>query len=401
MEGQTWPDPNSGGINDAFDKFFDPQQEEGASSPNGAAQEASKETSGTTTQKEEPKPSDGKKAVEIKEIKIDDEFSVGVEEKKVDIEEKPKGEFDEAAFDKETEEATKGMEAKAGEKFKALRTELKEAKQKTVTPDIEKKISDLELKAAEADGLRQRMEELSLQSSKIRVETSEDFDREVRKPVDALYSKAEELATLYEGDAKLLWAIITERDRKTQNEMVKEHLGEFSDLDRSDVYGMSRDFGKLVEKRNEMLSDADRYIQKMELEKVRQAEKAMEDNKKAVQTYQRDMWNKYKNVIPGFVDEDGKETADFKALMNRSMSLDITKAPPRDQAFSVFSGVILKHMVGQINILRQQIAEYESGDEKAIKSRPNIGGSVNATATERPEMKGQTFVQRFAEADLV
>jgi hypothetical protein len=401
MEGQPYADPALGGINDAFDKLFD-QQDPVPSAPAAPHEPPVTPESADapeSPQKTEKASTEAKKPIEIKEIKIDDDFFTDDEPVKEEVHEDKTG-FDEEAFDKETEEATKGMEAKAGDKFKALRQELKEAKQKTITPEVEKKLSELEMKAAEADGLRQRMEELAIQSAKIKVETSDEFDKEVRKPVDDLYVKAEELAGLYEGDPKLLWAIVTERDRKKQNDLIKEHLGEFSDFDRSEVYRMSQDFSGLLIRRQAMLDEADKYIQKIEADKVKQTEIALEEHKKTVQTFQRDIWRKYKDVIPGFTDDDGKETPEFRALMNRSMSLDFSRATPRDQAFAAFSGVILKHMVGQVNALRRQLAEYEAGDERAIKARPGTGGSVSASAAAIPSAGEKSFIDRFAEAEL-
>lgn len=403
MEGQTWADPEIGGINDAFDKLFDPQNES-TNQPVTPQEPAKKEDTASAT-KEEPKvsepKSEQKKMVKIDEIKIEDGFfSEEEEEEKKALVESKDG-FDEEAFDKETEEATKGMEAKAGEKFKALRNELKEAKQKTITPDIQQKLNELELKAAEADGLRQRMEELSNQSAKIRVETSDEYVKQVKKPVSDLFAKAEEMAKSYEGDVDLLWSIVTERDRRKQNEMIKEHLGEFSDFDRSEVFGMSRDFNKYLGVREEMLSDAETHIQKIEADRIAQTEKALQDHKRMVQTYQREIWSKYRDVIPGFVDENGRETAQFKSLMNRAMSLDFSKAKPRDQAFAAFSGVVLKHMAEQMNEYRMRLAEYESGDERDVKARPNTGDSVSSSKASRPSSEGKSFVESFAEADLI
>ena len=401
MEGARYADPAIGGINDAFDKLFDPQ--DAPSTPPVAPQEPSKEPEPTkvpeTTPEPEKTPTPEKKAVEVEEIKIDDDFF----EEDAPVKEvapEAKTGFDEEAFDKETEETTKGMESKAGDKFKALRNELKEAKQKTITPEVEKKLSELELKASEADGLRQRMEELATQSAKIKVETSDEFDRDVRKPVDGLYAKAEELAALYEGDAQLLWGIVTERDRKKQNELIKEHLGEFSDFDKSEVYRMSQDFSGLLNKRQEMLQDADRYIQKIEADRIVKTEQALQESRKMVQTHLKSIWDKYKETIPGLLDENGKETEVLKSMRNRTMSLDFSKAGVRDMALAAFSGVMVKHLAGEINGLRRQIAEYEAGDEKALKGRPGTGGSVNAAVPTKPSDEPASFMDRFSNANF-
>lgn len=398
--GQKWADPNIGGINDAFDKLFDKQVDSSAPS---APTEKESTPAPTKTQEKETKPSsdavEDKKEAKEEGIKFDDDF---LEEEAPPVKEKTEEKvgFDEKVFDKETEETVQGMDAKAGDKFKALRNELKEAKQNVTTPEIQQKINDLELKASEAEGLRQQIAELSNQSAKIKVETSEEFRREIRKPVDDLYEKSEELAKLYEGDPQVLWSIIAEGDRKKQNELIKEHLSEFSDFDKSEVYRISQDLTRLLGKRQEMLQDAEKYIQKIESDRVMQTEKMLEENKKVYQTHLRSLWDKYKETIPGLIEEDGRETEALKSMRNKTMSLDFSRAGTRDMALASFSGVMVKHLAGEINNLRARLREYEDGDEKAIKTRANTGNSINSSQASQSTSDNRSFVEKFGDMDF-
>lgn len=398
--GQKWADPNIGGINDAFDKLFDKQVD--SSAPSAPTEKETTPTP-TKTQEKETKPSsdavEDKKEAKEEGIKFDDDF---LEEEAPPVKEKTEEKvgFDEKVFDKETEETVQGMDAKAGDKFKALRNELKEAKQNVTTPEIQQKINDLELKASEAEGLRQQIAELSNQSAKIKVETSEEFRREIRKPVDDLYEKSEELANLYEGDPQVLWSIIAEGDRKKQNELIKEHLSEFSDFDKSEVYRISQDLTRLLGKRQEMLQDAEKYIQKIESDRVMQTEKMLEENKKVYQTHLRSLWDKYKETIPGLIEEDGRETEALKSMRNKTMSLDFSRAGTRDMALASFSGVMVKHLAGEINNLRARLREYEAGDEKAIKTRANTGNSINSSQASQSTSDNRSFVEKFGDMDF-
>jgi len=401
MEGQKWADPDIGGINDAFDKLFDPQNEASTPAVAQAAPAAAESTPSQLEANAAPSaPVAAQAEVQVDAIKFDDDF-LESDVKPTEVKAEAKTGFDEEAFNKETEEAVSGMEVKAGEKFKALRNELKEAKQKTITPEVQQKLNDLELKASEAEGLRQQIAELSTQSAKIKVETSEEFNRKVKKPVDNLYDKSAKIAKMYEGDPEVLWDIISQQDRKKQNELIKEHLGEFSDFDKSEVYRISQDLSRLLDKRQEMLQDAEKYIEKIEADRVTQTEKMLEESRKVYQTHLNSLWNKYKETIPGLVDEDGKETQAYKNMRDKTMSLDFSKAGTRDMALASFSGVMVKHLAGEINSLRARLAEYEKGDEKAVRGRANVGGSVNATSAPVANTKSKSFIDRFAEADLV
>lgn len=289
------------------------------------------------------------------------------------------GEFDEKAFDKETEEATKGMEGKAGEKFKALRAELKVAKQTTITPDVQREIEDLKLKVQETEGLRARLEEVSSQSAKLKVEASDTYQKDIIKPAADIFKRADDLADLYGADKPVLRAIIKEGDRKVQNELIAEHLKDFSDFDRSEAYRMIQDFNKLVSRREDMLADADKEIERQQVSRIEQEKTLLAEQRRAVQTIQKDIWSKYRDVIPGFTD-DGEDTPEFKKLMSKALSIDFGTAKARDQAYAAFSGVVLPHVVKELGEMRKRLSAYEKGDSKAQRGAPKPSGSVQVTA---------------------
>ena len=399
MAPQNWADPTGKGIMDAMDEFFD-----GPSTPVTPAPEAI--SSAPDKPVETPPPSEPEKAspepvepVEEPVPAIDEEFFSDEPETPAEGNEesvKP-GAFDEKAFDKETEDSIKGMEVKAGEKFKALRAELKQAKQTTITPDIQQKLADLEIKAQEAEGLRACLEEVSSQSAKLKVEASDDYEREIVSPAKDIFAKAGELAALYETDATILKAIIKETDRKVQNELIAEHLKDFSDFDRNEVYLMTKDFNGLVAKRERMMANADKEIERQQVQRIEQEKTLLAEQRRAVQTIQKDIWNKYKEVVPGFV-EDGEETPEFRKLMGKALSIDFGTAKARDQAYAAFSGVVLPHVVKELGEMRKRLSAYEKGDAKSQRSAPKPSGSVSPTpATPAGEVD---YLEQFNNMDF-
>lgn len=396
LEAQDWGDPNGKGIlaamDEAFDKIDAPQPKVEAKEPViEPAKEPAKEPS------KEPVKEPSKEPVESKLI---EESFFDDEDKKEEIKPEPvAGEFDESAFDKETEDSTVGMEAKAGEKFKALRNELKEAKKQVVSPDIQKKLDELELKVKESEGLRARLDEISGQSARLKVENGERYQREVVEPAAQIFSKADELAAMYETEPAILRAIIKERDRKTQNELIIEHLKDFSDFDRNETYRMIQDFGGLVNKRQDLLNNAEAEVQQEQVRQIEAQKKILSEQRTAVQTIQKDIWNKYKDVIPGFVDETGKNTPEFEKLMGKGLSIDFSTAKAKDQAFAAFSGMALPHAVAKIAELQKQLAEYEKGDQRSLSRSPGASRSVSETPSGSDE-GGGSFMDKFANMDF-
>lgn len=406
MKGQHMASPDDGGLEAALDKFFG----DGDSPGTPAAEEQPKPTEQPKAEppkqeppkqekskQEEPKKEEAKPAAEVKEIKFEEEFTMAKEE----AQNAPES-FDEGAFDKETEKLSEGMEEHAGSKFKALRAELKELKQKTVSPEEKKRIEELEIKASEVDGLRKKLDELSNVSAKVRMESTEEFSKQVKEPADNLFSEVEKMAKRYEGDPKFLWNLVTSSDREEQAAAFKEHLGDFSDFDKTEVMTMIKSWNGILDNRDKLLAKAQEHIDGLDAKQAAEAQRILDENRKNVQAIQKDIWTKYRDIIPGFVDENGNETQTYKDLMAQSMALDFTRAKARDQALAAFSGVVLKHLVYEMNEMAKKLAGYEAADARSASGTPRTGAAVNnASSASESNSKPESFRDKFVNADLV
>jgi len=400
LESTNWGDPTGKGIMAAMEEMFD-------DSPEKAKTKEIEKNISITPDEPVVKPEVSKPEVnETKETEvvetvveediIKEEFFSDTPDTDSTSDGKVKA-FDESDFDKQTEEAVVGMEAKAGDKFRELRAELKEAKKQVISPDVTAKLQELELKAQEAEGLRERLEEISGQSAKLKVEASDEYNNSIVKPAMEIFKKADDLAALYDIDPSAFKDIIRERDRKVQNQMIAEHLGDLSDFDRSEAYRMVQDFSSLMTSREKMLSNADKEIERQQVQRIEADKAFLAEQKKAVQVIQKDIWEKYKDKIPGFL-EDGKETSEYKKLMAKSLSIDFSQSKARDQAYASFAGVALPHAMKELHAMRKRLSAYEKDDEKSVKSTPKPSSSLSATPhTERLE---GSFVERFANVDF-
>lgn len=299
-------------------------------------------------------------------------------------EEEKSSEFNEDSFNKETEEMSKGMDAKAGDKFRALRQELKDYKQKQVEvkvpADVEAKIKDLELKAAEAEGLRQQVEELSSVSAKVKVESSQEYKKRVLEPAVAILQESEKIAAAHEVDAEVVQDIVREQDRELQVELINAHLSGLNELEKQDLYRMIYEYRNLGKLRQDMLDNASAKLSQMEAEQIEQQQRQSEEEKKAVQQIQSSIWDKYKTVIPGFTNEDGESTEDWTKLRNRALSIDFNKAAGKDKAYAAFAGVALPHVIKELNNAKKMLQELTGKEANEILRRPKLGQPVVESA---------------------
>jgi hypothetical protein len=146
---------------------------------------------------------------------------------------------------------------------------------------------------------------------------------------------------------------------------------------------MIQDFKGLVSKRDRMMADADKEIERQQVQRIEQEKQLLAEQRKAVQTIQKDIWSKYKEVIPGFVD-DGEETPEYKKLMSKALSIDFGTAKARDQAYAGFAGVVLPHVVKELGEMRKRLSAYEKADGKSQRGAPKPSDSVKATPVSPP-----------------
>jgi hypothetical protein len=286
-------------------------------------------------------------------------------------------EFSEESFDKETETLSQGMDKKASDKFKELRNELKQFKQKTkevsVPEDVQAKLKDLEIKAAEAEGLRQQVEELSSVSAKVKVEQSKEYKERILVPVMEILTEADAIAEKHGIESDVIQAIIREQDKETQVGLIHSHLSDLNELEKQDVYRMIFDFKNLSKAREEMLADASSKLSQLEAEQIAEQNRIAAEEKKAVQEIQVSIWDKYKEIIPGFVNEDGEPTEDWNKLRNRALSIDFSKAAGKDKAYAAFAGVALPHVIKELNHAKKMLKEYSGKEANELLRRPKLG----------------------------
>jgi hypothetical protein len=404
MQPQAWGDPTGKGLIAGMDEFFD-----GPAAPIAKAEPVKSAEPVYATPAEPVKAAEAPVATPVKEVVskpaekpveaiegLDEGFSKADELEPVV---KDPGAFDEAAFDKQTEEEVKGMDAKAGEKFKALKAELKAAKQAAPPAALTQELEELKTKAQETEGLRERIKELSGVSAKVMVENDDQYIKEVREPWGQIHAKLDKLSEVYEMDPSVLRSLVREDDMRVQDEMIKTHLAGFSEVRKQEVFQAIGKVTDLLDKHAGFMENAEKEMGQREAKRIEATEKSLADQRKAVQTIQKDKWSRWEKAIPGLLDDDGEPTLEYTKMKNESLSLDFSQARASDQAFAALAGTLLPFAQKQIISLQRELSEYRAGDKKALKAKPDTGSSV--VQIPAGAKKARSFMDDFMEADLV
>jgi hypothetical protein len=153
-----------------------------------------------------------------------------------------------------------------------------------------------------------------------------------------------------------------------------------------------------------MLSEASERVERQRADDITQTKAQLEEHRQSVQTMQSDYWDNYKEVIPGLVDDNGKETGEFQKLRSRSAAIDFSNARAKDQAYASFAGVLLPYAMKQMKETEKRLAQYEKGSQRKKNSRPGPGESVGKKQGAIPDKSNEgkrTLLEDMAEQDFV
>lgn len=314
-------------------------------------------------------------------------------------------EFDEAAIDAETEVETKGMDAKAGEKWKALKARLKETLKENTTlksspakvpAEVEVELADLRAKAAEVEALRQRNAELLKVNDVVAVRESPEFIAAVTAPVDEMEKIIVQMAEGASLDANDLFAVITEADIAKQDKMLDQLQTKLGPRMAGRLERLADDYKAIQKKSAAMLAEAPKHVEASRI--ARQQEAAAEAARKtaAFKSAAEESFQTYAKRVPGFTDSSGQFTDLAKATLAKTSTIDPSTLAASDlgymafcaQAFPEARRAIIK-LEKELAVLRGTKPAPKSIDGQPVTPRPDADEEQPQGLMER--MRGKEF----------
>ena len=285
--------------------------------------------------------------------------------------------FDEAAFDAETEREVEGLDPKRADAWKKLKSQVKQAKLKEreaaelisnakPAPEVEAKLARLTELEQEAEALRQRNRELLQANDQTAVRESEEFIAAVSEPLDSMAGAIKAMAQSAEMDAATLAAVIEEPDIAKQDKMLDALASKFSPRALNRIERMADDYKAIMAKEKELLADAGKSIERQRLER-QQAERDEQARRTAVfQASVEDSFKNYASQVPGFTDSNGALTDLGKAAMAKiKTNVDISTLSPSDLGYLAFTSRAITEMRRELVKAREEISILRGSRKKA------------------------------------
>jgi hypothetical protein len=278
---------------------------------------------------------------------------------------------------KDEEPDLTGMSAKAGERFKQLRTEAKELKSKLAAEaqakaQLESRLKELEGKTGMTEEVEKKLAEYELELAVSRLEATDAFKAEVTKPLADIATTAEAIADKYSIDMSKLLDAIALSDTEKQDEAFEELLVDVSERDRSKIYALAEKLPTIMERRNELYSKREEALAELEAKKTA-AEQATaleraKERKAAVELVVKRVSDK----LP-FLKSESFSLDPVKATVAET---DFDAADTTVKAYNAVAGQLVPQLARAYDTALKEIETLTDELEKYRKTTPAFKGTA-------------------------
>jgi hypothetical protein len=303
--------------------------------------------------------------------------AAAAEEESAEAKEEEKPEDETATEETDDTEEIKNMSAAAGAKFKELKTELKEYKAKLA--EAQKAIEEAQAtpaNAEEVESLRSKLEAYEQEIAVTRVEATDEYKRAVLEPTQAILDAASTLAERYKVDSRKLVNALREESVAEGSDALTELAGDFSERDRVRLYRMADDLSDVSRRRDYLRENASKAYAEMQERQANEEKQAQERYKQVSQAAAEKTWSEIFQDKP-FI--SGLEKNVLAEVQKSASEADLFETPAEERAFAVYSGLLMPHLVKQLEASQAKVAEMEQALGKYKKASPKVSGNTDTT----------------------
>lgn len=284
---------------------------------------------------------------------------------------------EEPAEDIDDSEDTKSMSAAAGAKFKELKAELKQYKAQLA--EAQKAVEEsksTQANSEEIEFLRSKLAEYEQEISVTRVEATPEYKRAVLEPTQVILDAASTLAERYKLDSRKLVNALREESATEGSDALTELAGDFSERDRVRLYRMADDLADVARRREFLRENASKAMADMEAQRAVYEKEQVEIAKKEMSEAVTRTWAELFQQKDFVSSMDSKTLEDVKKY---AQGTDYYDTSLDERAYAVYSGLLLPHVVGQLEAAQAKTAELEKALSKYKKATPKVSGNTDTT----------------------
>ena len=310
------------------------------------------------------------------------------EEPVVQTDKAPAAQDDDGLETPEMTEAVKKMSMKSAEAFNKIK-----ANANAKLAEYKAKLAELESKT-QSTANDSRIEELNKaieQKESILAETSKklafydvtetpEYEAAVTRPTQIIKSKIQSIAARYELDPAQLVAAVTEKNPRTQAELLSDLASGMSDFDKNKFYQIPDDWSTIIETENSLRDNAVKAWEEVQTNRSREQEEAKSKMTQERKQLGEQVWAKLSEKVPVLKDLNADT---LKATFDAT---DFDSMKPVDKVASLAAAVtfapVIQKLMSEAKTKDAKIAELESSLKKYIGTSPGAGGGSSTDALE-------------------
>ena len=274
---------------------------------------------------------------------------------------------------------------KAAARFKKLKAELKEAtsqleslRQEASEKDVKVKELSGEVDKNDIKALQEKLAEYEREKMFTDLEETEAYKTAITEPLDALIDGTREIAEKYEVSPDELVDTLAMQDQTAQDERISELLVDATDRDKARIYRIIDELNPILERRVNMLENAEEALGEAKLAAEKQEEAAAAERASERANAARNVVARVKKKLPFL---SGIEGLDMEAIQNKAAEVDPSVIHPVDYTYNSVSAQILPSIIREYvsmrkenDVLTDRLAEYEGAE-------PTMSGTAPSGAT--------------------
>jgi len=271
-----------------------------------------------------------------------------------------------------------GLTEKAGQRWKELKSEIKDWKRKfeeaSTSQAPPEAVNKLKAAEAEATSLREKLESYERELTGVKLEATEEYQKRVIQPLDTVRATVEDLADTYELDIEALNSAVVEDNRKERVKKLARLAEPMLEPDRLKLYRTAEEFDAIVNTKTSLEENAAETLQRFDRERAdtqrRQSVAELHKQKEAADQ----MWELMARKLPFLADE-----ATAKAIRAEADTVDFSSADSGLRAYGAYAGAALPRLSKALREKDVRIAELERQIGAFKGAAPTAGGSAPAS----------------------
>jgi uncharacterized coiled-coil protein SlyX len=283
-------------------------------------------------------------------------------------------------------EAFNKIKANANAKLAEYKAKLAELEAKAQTPVNDSKIEELNAAIAQKEAV---LAETSKKLAFYDVTETPEYQAAVTRPTQIIRSKIEGIAARYELDPAQLVAAVTEKNPRTQAELLSDLASGMSDFDKNKFYQIPDDWATIVETENSLRDNAVAAWEEVRANRTKEQEEAKSKMTQERKQLGEQVWAKLNEKVPALKDLNADT---LKATFDAT---DFDSLKPVDKVASLAAAVtfapVIQKLMSEAKTKDAKIAELESSLKKYINTSPGAGGGATADTSDAVD-EGLSFL---------